>query len=71
MTYRDSFTEMLASIKVPYDDCKEYLAKSASYCRMDSSAACSLSADIGLDKGFKSFYNWCKSESVPVVIVSR
>lgn len=28
-------------------------------------------ADIGLDPGFKSFYDWCKGQRVPVVIVSR
>lgn len=28
-------------------------------------------SDIKLDSGFAGFYKWCKSQSIPVVIVSR
>jgi len=27
--------------------------------------------DIKLDPGFKEFYTWCKSNDIPVIIVSR
>lgn len=30
-----------------------------------------LELDIKLDSGFKEFYAWCKSNDIPVIIVSR
>lgn len=30
-----------------------------------------LELDIKLDSGFKEFYAWCKSNGIPVIIVSR
>ena len=38
--------------------------------RPDSSRTTPLTPDIGLDPGFKNFYDYCKSASIPFVIVS-
>ncbi|KAH7345297.1 HAD-like domain-containing protein [Rhizoctonia solani] len=53
MTFRDSFKEMLESVHMPFDECKELLKK-----------------NIKLDSGFKEFFEWCKANDVPFIIVS-
>ncbi|CAE6425895.1 unnamed protein product [Rhizoctonia solani] len=53
MTFRDSFKEMLDSVHLPFDECKELLKK-----------------NIKLDTGFKEFFEWCKANDVPFIIVS-
>ncbi|CUA77584.1 putative phosphatase YNL010W [Saccharomyces cerevisiae S288c] [Rhizoctonia solani] len=53
MTFRDSFKEMLDSVHLPFDECKELLKK-----------------NIKLDSGFKAFFEWCKANDVPFIIVS-
>ncbi|CAE6462770.1 unnamed protein product [Rhizoctonia solani] len=53
-TFRDSFREMLESVHLPLDECKEILKK-----------------NIKLDTGFKDFFEWCKANDVPFIIVSR
>jgi len=53
ITFRDAFRDMLDSISMPFEDCKELLKK-----------------NIKLDPGFKVFYEWCKANNVPVIIVS-
>ncbi|KAG8734027.1 hypothetical protein FRC11_013083, partial [Ceratobasidium sp. 423] len=52
-TFRDSFREMLDSVKLPFDACKELLKE-----------------NIKLDSGFKAFFEWCKANNVPFIIVS-
>ncbi|GAB1519400.1 hypothetical protein RhiTH_002466 [Rhizoctonia solani] len=53
ITFRDSFREMLESVHMPFDECKELLKK-----------------NIKLDTGFKEFFEWCKTNNVPFIIVS-
>ncbi|KAF8609158.1 hypothetical protein BDV93DRAFT_484514 [Ceratobasidium sp. AG-I] len=52
-TFRDAFREMLDSVHMPFDECKELLKK-----------------NIKLDSGFKEFFEWCKTNDVPFIIVS-
>ncbi|BFZ55210.1 Pdp3-interacting factor 1 [Savitreella phatthalungensis] len=53
MSFRDSFDEMLASVKLPFDECKQLLLD-----------------NIRLDPGFKTFFEWCRSKDIPVVVLS-
>jgi 2-hydroxy-3-keto-5-methylthiopentenyl-1-phosphate phosphatase len=38
---------------------------------MFSDTRLDFNSDIKLDSGFKEFYGWCKTNAIPVVIVSR
>jgi hypothetical protein len=53
-----------------FDECKEILRNSAWFylCQVNVP---DLEIDIKLDLGFKEFYIWCKSNDIPVIIVSR
>lgn len=86
VTYRDSFASMLDSVKLPFEECKQILRDSMFPLPLHSQLLMPMqsfamrcarvqkrahSADIGLDPGFKEFYTYCKSNNIPVVIVSR
>ncbi|KAG8748558.1 hypothetical protein FRC10_003692 [Ceratobasidium sp. 414] len=58
MTFRDSFREILESVHVPFEGCKELLKKSE------------IQNGVELDTGFKVFFEWCKANGVPFIIVS-
>ena len=72
---RDAFKEMLDSVaeKHTFEECKEILKNSC----VDSliSGTCHFDEiiilDIHLDPGFKDFFQFCKANDIPVVIVSR
>lgn len=55
-----------------FDECKEVLKQStpqsvvSPFCFVDHP-----SADITLDTGFKEFYNYCQTNDIPFVIISR
>ena len=73
---RDAFREMLESVnanKHTFEECKKALKDSTHYrshaSRIDFSE--DHSEDIKLDSGFKEFFQYCKSEDIPVIIVSR
>lgn len=75
LTYRDSFAAQVDSVKVPFEETKEILRKSMSlfylFCRLFLDWDTDLFiTDIGLDPGFKKFYDYCKSKNIPVVLVS-
>ena len=53
MTFRDSFHEMLDSVKVPFDQCIANLLK-----------------NIKLDPHFREFYDWCRAQGIPVIVLS-
>ncbi|KZT36146.1 hypothetical protein SISSUDRAFT_1050258 [Sistotremastrum suecicum HHB10207 ss-3] len=55
VTFRDAFREMLASVAEKH---------AFEECKAV------LKTQISLDPGFKDFYNWCKVNDIPVVIVS-
>lgn len=57
-----------------FDDCKEILRNSAYlvHCLLGKSQHSPYHGlDIKLDSGFKEFYTWCKSNDIPIIIVSR
>jgi len=56
VTFRDSFREMLESVNANKHTFEE--------CKK------ALKDNIKLDSGFKEFYQYCKSEDIPVIIVS-
>ncbi|KAF8632335.1 hypothetical protein AX15_001923 [Amanita polypyramis BW_CC] len=75
-TFRDAFREMLESVAAnghTFEECKDVLRKSVwlspvlFYYYL---GLLTLQLDILLDTGFKDFYAWCKTEDVPVIIVS-
>ena len=71
--FRDGFRQMLDSVVAnghTFDECKEILQNSAWFylCQLNVP---DLEIDIKLDLGFKEFYIWCKSNDIPVIIVSR
>ncbi|ROT42921.1 hypothetical protein SODALDRAFT_327088 [Sodiomyces alkalinus F11] len=51
--FRDSFQEMMDSIKLPFDQC-----------------IATLRATIKLDPGFRAFFDWCRANNVPIVVLS-
>lgn len=55
-----------------FEDVKQYLVKRT--CSLCRTASCKLMArcfaDIALDPGFKSCFQWCEGHDVPVIIVS-
>lgn len=53
MSFRDSFDEMLKSVKTPFPECVQLLLD-----------------NISLDPGFATFYAWCLSQDIPVVVLS-
>jgi len=55
-TFRDAFREMLQSIVANHHSFEE--------CKEV------LRRDIKIDPGFKEFYDWCKKNDIPVIIVS-
>ncbi|CAD6573041.1 MAG: hypothetical protein TREMPRED_000712 [Tremellales sp. Tagirdzhanova-0007] len=55
ITFKDSFADMLATVSAKH---------SFEECKHV------LQKNIGLDPGFKKFYAWCKSNDIPVIIVS-
>ena len=75
MLCRDGFRLMLESVVAnghTFDQCKEILRNSA-YLLLNKKSNISSrhGIDIKLDSGFKEFYTWCKSNDIPVIIVSR
>lgn len=81
MSDRDGFREMLQSVIAnghTFEECKEVLKASAYISRryrlpnlISFSLTCCEIADISLDAGFKAFYQYCKANDIPVVIISR
>jgi 2-hydroxy-3-keto-5-methylthiopentenyl-1-phosphate phosphatase len=71
VSYRDSFHQMLESVTLPYEECKQILRESESTTFRKPHLIADASLDIGLDPGFKEFYDFCKANNVPVVLVSR
>lgn len=72
---RDAFREMLESVTKnghTFEECKQILHDSEWSSTLKALSDNSTShSDIKLDEGFKSFYTWCKSVDIPVIIVSR
>ena len=70
---RDAFHEMLASVPLPFDECKKILQDSqlSSFCLPLCRADDNERIDITLDTGFADFYRWCKAHDLPFVVVSR
>ena len=58
-----------------FEDCKEILRTSLFWVLVHLHLAFAAFSrheiDIKLDPGFKEFYTWCKSNDIPVIIVSR
>ncbi|KAI0596310.1 HAD-like domain-containing protein [Biscogniauxia sp. FL1348] len=52
-SFRDSFQDMLDSVKTPFDQCIAHLLK-----------------NIQLDPCFRDFFQWCRANNIPVVVLS-
>jgi hypothetical protein len=76
LPYRDAFQEMLESVNKnghTFEECKKAL-KDSTHSRSHASRITISEghpADIKLDSGFKEFFGYCKSQGIPVIIVSR
>lgn len=55
-----------------FEECKEILKNSYVVAHTHGfPLQLKMNLDIKLDPGFKGFYQWCKDNDVPVIIVSR
>ena len=59
------------SAKHSFDECVKFLQDSMLACLSVLKVELTQRADINLDPGFESFYEWCNSNGIPLVIVSR